>query len=452
MIRGRSPSLPKIIAAIAAVLTLAWFSAGCQFTVAERVSAESITIESQPQASGPLEIPAAHALSASADQPEGETLETAQRKKPFPGEQLAPQSDAIDPIPGANARPLHRPVPTPAPIPLAVWTAQNPNVPPESVPALHSTEWASKGIDLLEGRVIAALVELSADSDEDLTFPEWLAMPFLDTVDPADDAALQALVSVRRNDPVAYRAIMSHNTMKAPITDQWMSIIAALPGPRIPTRGRYAVPTSLVDRLLNPSVVTVENRTISLPLAGPVTIAVVRTKPGSAESKERLVHAIRAAEEFMQEPFPVKHVTLLFADWPADFPVVAINNHHSLTASAILDVGEGDPMASQSRYIIAHETAHFYWTGHADWLDEAAAELIARHATASDDYPYRPHWECDLPESLTPDDLEEIQLHPEQPGYSCNYAIGLSHLTDMRDGLDTPDFMDWLRAQYRNQP
>ena len=441
-----------MIAAIAAVLALTCFGAGCQFPVAEQASAEVMTTRSHPGAARLPETLPTYSPSSLTDHPAKATGVTVQTKTPPFAEVYVSQSDTAGSIAGSNPRPLYPPVPTPTPVPLADWMARNPDVPPEMASDLHATEWASDGIDLQEGRVIAALVELTAGSDPALTLAEWLAMPFLHTLEPADDAALQALLSVHRNDPEAYRAIMKHETIKASITDQWTPVIAGLPGPRIPTRGRYTVPASLVDQLLDPSVVTIEERTIYLPLAGPVTVAVVRTAPGSGRSIERLTHAIRAAEGFIQEPFPIKHVTMLFADWPGEFPVVAINNHHSMTASTILDVGEGARMALQSKYIIAHETAHFYWTGHPDWLDEAAAELIARAATASDEDPYRPHWECDLSESLTTDDLETLQLHPEHPGYSCNYATGLRHLTDMRDGLGASDFMVWLRAQYRNQP
>lgn len=449
--RSRSGSFPKITATLAALLVLVCFAAACKFPVTERASAEDLTTQSHTAVASLPETPPTSSPTMPTHQPARAAAVTVRTKTPPVAEAYGSQSGTEVSLPGSNLSPLYPPVPTPPPVPLADWAARNRYVPPDTTMALHATEWASDGIDVQEGRVIAALVALTAGPDPALTISEWLAMPFLHTVEPADGAALQALLSVRQNDPEAYRVIMNHETMRAPITDRWTPIIAALPGPRVPTRGRYAVSASFIDRILDPSVVTTEERTISLPLAGPVTVAVVRTAPGSARSIERLAHAIRAAEGFMQEPFPVRHVTLLFADWPAEFPVVAINNHHSLTAGTILDVGEGARMATQSKYIIAHETAHFYWTDHPDWLDEAAAELIARAATASDEDPYRPRWECDLSESLTTDDLETLHLSPEHPGYSCNYAVGLRYLTELRDSLGASDFMGWLRAQYHNQ-
>ena len=276
-------------------------------------------------------------------------------------------------------------------------------------------------------------------------------MPFLQTVEPADNAALQALQSVHDNDPDAFRIIMDHSTIGSWITDQWAPIIASLPGPRHPPRGRYGISEPLIDQLLDPDTVTVESRTIVLPLAGQVSVAIVRTKPGSEQSIDRLVHAIETAERFMEEPFPTKHVTLLFADWPDDSKVIAINNYYSLTVGTVLDVGDGSPEAPQADYIIAHETAHFYWVGHHAWLDEGAAELMARAATATSSEPYRPQWECGNPEVSTVEDLEILPLHPDLPDYSCNYAMGLRHLIEMRNDLEESEFMSWLRSEYQER-
>ena len=449
--KSRNRSFPNIVAVIAAIIALAGFGMGCQFPVTESASAESVptpthpastTLPKSPETFPLLSVDTPTSAARIADREPTERIATA------PGSQSDPDTLSLETDPLA----LPTPAPTPTPVPLAHWVAQNKDAPPEAVTALRATAWARDGIDPQEERVVASLVALTAGPDLSLTVHEWLAMPFLRTVEPADDAALQALLSVHLNDPAAYVAIMDHETMRAPITDQWTPVIAALPGPRFPTRGRYSVPTSLIDKLLDADAVTIQLRTISLPLAGPVTVAVVRTGPGSERSIERLINALNAAEKFMQEPFPIGHVTLLFADWPAGSPVMAINNHYSLTASTILDVGDGDPMASQSNYIIAHEAAHFYWTGHTDWLDEGASELIALAATATDEDPYRPQWACELPASPTTSELEALQMSPDQPDYSCNYAIGLRQLTETRDSLGVPAFRRWLRDQYRGAP
>ena len=136
-------------------------------------------------------------------------------------------------------------------------------------------------------------------------------------------------------------------------------------------------------------------------------------------------------------------------DWPDDSAVIAINNHHALAVGTVLDVGQGDPNASRADYIIAHETAHFYWTGHHDWLNEGAAELIARNASQDSDSPYLPDWQCEHPQTDTITELEALQIAPDQPHYACNYVVGLRHLTDMLETVGTEEFLDWLRSEYR---
>ena len=315
---------------------------------------------------------------------------------------------------------------------------------------LQNMAWVRDGLHPHEAQAVHALASLSGP-DETPSLSQWLAMPFLQTVEPADNAALQAIWSVHQNDPNAFWFIMNHSTIRSWITDQWSPIIASLPGPRQPPRGRYGISEQLIDQLLDPNTVTVEHRTIVLPRAGHVSIAIVRTKPGSEQSMERLVHAIEAAEMFMEEPFPAKHVTLLFTDWPDGSKVVAINNYHSLTIGTALDVGDGSPEASQADYIIAHETAHFYWVGHRDWLDEGAAELMARAATAASSEPYRPQWVCGNPEVGTIKDLETLLLHPDLPDYSCNYAMGLRQLIETRNDMGEAEFMSWLRGKYQER-
>ena len=449
--RSHSRESAKIVAVLMLVLALASFSAGCRSPVAGRAAAESETTltpqEVAHQATG-LATPSP----SFSDRPASEAENAVKGATPAVAMAHVSQSDTDAHAPGTNTSAISSPLPTPTPVPLAHWIALNKNAPAGAETALEASEWARDGIDWRESGVVAALVALNADPNPPLAFTEWLAMPFLLTVEPADEAALRALRSVQLNDPKTYHVLLEHLTTKTPFTDRWAPVVAALPGPRLSTRGRYEVPASLLGELLDPDIVTVEERIISLPLAGPITVAVVRTVHGSERTMDRLVHAISAAEAFMQEPFPIRHVTMLFSDWPEGSPVVAINNHHSLTSGTVLDVGDGDPMAPISSYIIAHEIAHFYWTGHSDWLDEGAAELIARAATASEENPYRPQWACELSESLTIANLEALQLRPDQPGYSCNYVLGLQHLNYLEDRMGRPAFIRWLRSQYRNEP
>ena len=70
----------------------------------------------------------------------------------------------------------------------------------------------------------------------------------------------------------------------------------------------------LVDVLLDPERVTLEERTINLPLAGEVQLTIIRTQPGAERTMDLLESAVRTTEEFMSAPFPKRQVTYLFEE------------------------------------------------------------------------------------------------------------------------------------------
>ena len=440
-------AIPNTAVAITAVLAVAWAAVGCSNTETSNVSADPFQSQDAPVVVEEPNSPQPTLLTEL--RPSPEALESA-NSTDASGSNGSPGPGITEPTPPPLALPVLTPLPTPTPVQFEQWIERQEDLPQDLTDSLRETMWAQDGLNRQEEGAISALGSLTGP-DHSLSLSQWLAMPFLQTVEPADNAALRALQSVYLNDPLAYERIMNHSTISGWITDEWSPVVAALPGPRHPARGRYSIPKEFIDRLLDPDTVTVQKRDILLPLAGEVSIAIVRTEPGSDKSIDRLVHAIETAERFMGEPFPVNHVSLIFADWPDGSTVIAINNHYSLAISTVLDVGEGAPNASQADYIIAHETAHFYWKGHHDWLNEGAAELIARTASRASDKPFEPEWICEHPEADTIDELEELQVQPDQPHYSCNYAIGLRHLSDLQDTMGTMEFLDWLRSQYRTR-
>ena len=64
------------------------------------------------------------------------------------------------------------------------------------------------------------------------------------------------------------------------------------------------VKPDLVAELLDFPRLTLEERVIELPGAGPVHLAIFRTGPGSARSMDLLEHGVRTAEDLVGEPFP----------------------------------------------------------------------------------------------------------------------------------------------------
>ena len=98
---------------------------------------------------------------------------------------------------------------------------------------------------------------------------------------------------------------MSHPTLREGISDDWAKIVALL-------SGVSRTNSLLINALLDPDRVTLEGRTIILPQAGPVDLAIIRTGPGVGRSMDLLEAAVRHAEAFVAEPFPIGYVALLF--------------------------------------------------------------------------------------------------------------------------------------------
>ena len=187
------------------------------------------------------------------------------------------------------------------------------------------------------------------------------AMHFLDSPDNGDLEALMALGEILREDEEAFREIVRH-----PITDDMTPVVAVLPGIR-----REGL--ELVQELLNPENIALETRKVSISGTGTVTLAIVRmggqyANPASMDHLERTVLETAA---FMGEPFPRSLVALIFAD-PTKLRVSGVNFQSGITVRRGLEYDE-----TLLTRTMAHEVAHYYWYGNANWVDEGLANHIA---------------------------------------------------------------------------
>ncbi len=131
------------------------------------------------------------------------------------------------------------------------------------------------------------------------------AMPFLETEDAVDAMAVSALRQLAWAGDLP--AILGHPQLRDGITDEQAKIVAT----------PYGVAKNnpdLVDVLLDPGRVALEERIISTPLSGHVLLTIIRTQPGRQRSMDLLEHAVRTAESLMGVPFPTNFVAYLFAD------------------------------------------------------------------------------------------------------------------------------------------
>ena len=307
--------------------------------------------------------------------------------------------------------------------------------------AVVALAWVQDGV---EEREVSTIEELSYidfyDTDEAARI---VAMPFLETLDPPDVSAVKSLsqlASFREND---FQRVLSHPTLSDGITDDWAKIVATL----------YGVSDTnpiLIDTLLDPDQVTLEERVIELPLAGETDLVIIRTGPGADRSMELLEHSVLHAEEFMGVPFPTNYVGWLVGD--AVTPTFGGNYYgtHIVTLPKY-DVDDGSHEAEFAGSLIAHEVAHYYWSGNSDWVDEGASDFMA--STSENARTGGPievtNDPCGYVRTIA--ELENLGVTSEavaDSAFTCNYALGERLFVDLYRSLEEDDFRRGLRGLY----
>lgn len=310
--------------------------------------------------------------------------------------------------------------------------------------AVMSKSWVQDGLTADEASVLRDIARLSSERFVKRAEPEAfkiLGMPFLESVDGVDAAAMDSLSRLLSEGDGAYlRQVLSHPTLRDGITDDKGIIVSAL--------GRVVRERpELLDVLLDPERASVVKRAISLPLAGEITLAVISIdteKPGALDLLERV---IRAEEELMNVPLPKRYIALLVAN--------ANRYRGSGGPSGIIHV---DPGLETDIELIAHEAAHTYWSHSPEWLREGAAELmdavVRNELTGAPVGPH--HASCSLADNLGDLDRLASGLIASDPAtgeaiiYSsgCAYSLGLGLFMDLYQNLGREEFQQGFGGLY----
>ena len=339
--------------------------------------------------------------------------------------------------------------------------------------AIRTLPWVSDGIDDSEQESAESLVYLAATQDklfDDLSEKPWIDvsdisrgaptivalsylaeedpeaaerlinMPFLDILGPADPLAVESLSYLAFRDLPVFRRVMRHPAVLDGIDDAEARVVALLDGVA-------QFDSALVGVLLDPSRTHTEQKTVNLPLSGPVTLAITRASPGAARSMDLLEEAVRTTEKIIDRPFPAEYVALLFENAvPGHFD--GTHNGLNLTIIPDYDVDDGSYEAATAGRVIAHEVAHYYWRHSEPWLDEGAAEFTAamvEHIRAGT--PLEPvNYPC--PSSATISQLERQGLQEYDAGYACNYALGERLFLDLDLSPGRSPFLEGFRRLY----
>ncbi len=176
--------------------------------------------------------------------------------------------------------------------------------------------------------------------------------------------------------------------------------------------------------------VYVQERTITLPLAGEMTLLVIRETPGASSAIDTIEASVRQTEDFMNVAFPFEI-----------FPVFISDN----TSSYFARIYERRPRAGfitisgadeHQLFVIAHEVAHTYWhtplrewrkspaingvrLGPFEWIFEGAATFM---------------------QNLAENRLHESNLDPNRAG--CGYFQTIEELDQIVFSDLDEDFRD----------
>ena len=267
-----------------------------------------------------------------------------------------------------------------------------------------------------------------------------VAMPFLDTLEPTDTAALEALSWLAYTEIFALQEVLAHPTLKDGITDEWAPVVALMDSVN------EAAPAFLRP-LLDPEQATVAQRSITLPNSGAVDLAIIRTAPGATRSMALLEHSVASVEEFMGTALPTNYVGLLFGT-----AVLGYSGGTNYGAYFVMlpeyDADDGSDSAQYAGHLMAHEVAHYYWHGNPNWLDEGLAELLASisesertGAPVAIDYTH-----CPAGDNIAL--LERLDAAGVIYDYRCNYALGGQFFLELYETLGDAVFRQGLRNLY----
>ena len=296
---------------------------------------------------------------------------------------------------------------------------------------IEDLPWVKDGIARDEFNAVRGLIRLAhAGYAGQLLEESWV-------VEGENFPALESLWNLAGNNPDKLTDIMSHPTIRDGISDQEASIVATLNTAADPDRN-FEDP-NLLYKLLDLEQVTVEERTITLPLAGEMELAIVRTRPGVDHTMDLLEHSVRSIEEFMGYPFPKRQVIYLFA--LARGGAV----HHGEHVTVFVDERSAEEQGLLR--ILAHEAGHYYWRSTPGWLSEGGATFLESIADEilEDTLETGP---CIFTRHIA--GLEELLngSNPPPGCVWCNYSIGERLLRDLYRNMDETAFRQAFRRLY----
>ena len=330
---------------------------------------------------------------------------------------------------------------------------------PDFVEAVLKRDWLHDGISRTETRVLdrtfqslyVTLLYPGIPERSGRMIAQLIAMPYMDTIEGYEADVFHNLrlaftpTTSQGIEPDRYFDALdnaiSYLASKGGLTDDHTRILDLM--------SKFARvsdsitnmhdPTQIDPYLADPAIqgITIERREISLPLAGPTLLLIVRDVPAHPETMNTLENAVRLVEGTMGDPFPTKSVLMLVSEGlygSASVPDLTISPLLVSTASWLLHAEE----------IMSHELAHFYWDAGPTWITEGGATFM-EFIHGYRDQEFLPT----LVDQCTADGIANITGY-ENRFEQCNYWLGAGLFLNLHNDLGSEVFFASFRRLYRS--
>ena len=268
-----------------------------------------------------------------------------------------------------------------------------------------------------------------------------IAMPFLESPDATDALALRAMGRLAAEGVLS--ALVESELFQEGITDTGTTLVAAV--------GTLYRDADAIRRVLTPGNAVIETASIGTEQTPDLNISIVRTgsqsRPGTVAATGE---AVEFVETLMQMPFPTGHVIVVLDDSAVTSGYAGTSYGFAFSYSPEYETRQGTYEWRKLQAGFVHELAHYYWLGHADWIDEGAANTfeymygIENGLSRGQLRTKRKHCEVH--------DLEMLAvLDPAQNNgaYYCNYYLGERLFRELLDLLGGQEFTALLQQLYR---
>lgn len=317
---------------------------------------------------------------------------------------------------------------------------------PAYTEALLNRKWIRDGVSRIETAVIDRLYNTLRSL---LLYPgnpqaigeimtAFVAMPFMDEINGIEPRAVNSVTLVYSRNLSALQRIVEYITSKGGITDDNVytlvlhggnqAFIDSIPDINDP---------ELFDQYLAPASsrgIVIEEREISLPLAGPVLLTVVRDGPASLQTMDILESSVRMVENAMGEAYPTDFVFLeiVGAHTSSNYPSI----RHQV------DEFRNESVSDRTKSTVIHELGHHYWSNVVTWIGEGGATFLELR-TGHEDAGYLDRIGDGCPDwIMRNDDRESLRE-------VCPYYFGGSLFWDLYQALGDDAFHESFRRLYR---